>query len=102
MSLSKSLVVQELLNYRNEIGKRTRQIVKNLLPNDMKRKVSPQGLEKILLEGGVTKQEESMWLLDFWGKKDIAGILLMPPTRHVMLHINDCCKWKELFRAKKR
>lgn len=101
INLSKSLVVQEVLHYRNEVGKRTRQIIKKLKPDDMKRKVSPQGLEKILLEGGVTKQEESIWLLDFWGKKDIAGILLMPPTRHVMLHINDCCKWRELFRTKK-
>jgi len=101
INLSKSLVVQELLNYRNEVGKRTRQIVKSLLIDAIRRKVSPQGLDKILLEGGVTKQEESIWLLDFWGKKDIAGILLMPPTRHVMLHMNDCCKWKELFRDRK-
>ncbi len=101
MNLSKSLVIRELLHYRNEVGKRTRQIVQNLKSDDMKRKVSPHGLDKIMLEGGVTKQENSMWLLDFWSKKDIAGILLMPPTRHVMLHINDCCKWKELFRTKK-
>jgi len=32
---------------------------------------------------------------------DIGGILLMPPTRHVMLHINDCYKWKQFFRTKK-
>jgi len=101
INLSKSLVLHELLNYRNEVGKRTRQIVKSLLIDAIRRKVSPQGLDKILLEGGVTKQEESIWLLNFWGKKDIAGILLMPPTRHVMLHMNDCCKWKELFRARK-
>ncbi|MDB9152336.1 hypothetical protein [Parabacteroides distasonis] len=37
---------------------------------------------------------------DFWAKKDIAGILLMPPTRHVMLHLNDCCKWKLTIRGK--
>ena len=37
---------------------------------------------------------------DFWAKKDIAGILLMPPTRHVMLHLNDCCKWKLAIRGK--
>lgn len=27
-------------------------------------------------------------LLDF-GKKDVAGLFIMPPTRHVILHLND-------------
>jgi len=101
INLSKSLVKQELLCYRNEVGKRTRRIVGNLTPDDMKREVSSHGLDKILQEGGVTNQEGSLWLLDFWGKKDVAGILLMPSTRHVMLHLNDCCTWKEFFRSKK-
>ncbi len=101
IELSKSLNIHELLQYRNEVGKRTRLIVKGLSSNDMKRKVSPKGLEKILHEGGVTSQEDSIWLLDFWGKKDVAGILLMPPTRHVMMHLNDCCKWKLLMKTKK-
>jgi len=100
MDLSKTLNIGELLRYRNEVGKRTRRIVKNLTADNMKQKVSQIRLKKILLEGGVTKQEDSIWLLDFWGKKDIAGILLMPPTRHVMLHLNDCCKWKSLLRTK--
>ena len=49
---------------------------------------------------GTTNHEDSIWLLDFWAKKDIAGILLMPPTRHVMLHLNDCCKWKLAIRGR--
>ena len=102
MDLSRRINISELLHYRNEVGIRTRNIVKSLTSTDMRTKVPLSGLDKILLEGGVTKQEDSVWLLDFWGKKDKAGILLMPPTRHVMLHLNDCCKWKELIRTKKR
>lgn len=102
MDLSKSLNIKELLNYRNEVGKRTRNIVMGLTSEDMKRKVSSVDLEKILLNGGVTKQKESIWLLDYWGEKDIAGILLMPPTRHEMLHINDCCKLKYYIRTKNK
>ena len=70
IQLSKSLRIQELLEYRK------------------------------LEEGGITNHEDSIWLLDFWAKKDIAGILLMPPTRHVMLHLNDCCKWKLAIRGR--
>jgi len=102
MNLSKSINVEELLNYRNKVGNRTREIVSELTPDDMKRKIPSRALEKILCEGGVTRQENSIWLLDFWGKKDVPGILLMPPTRHVMLHLNDCCKWKEYIRANKK
>lgn len=102
MDLSKRINIRELLNYRNEVGVRTREIITRLLADDMKRKVTKQGVERIFKEGGVTSDEESYWLLDFWGKKDVAGLLLMPPTRHVMLHLNDCCKWKEYIRTKSK
>lgn len=102
MNLSRNINIEELFYYHNEVAKNTREIVKNLKAEDMKRKIAPIDLERILMSGGVTKQEDSIWLLDFWGKKDIAGILLMPSTRHVMLHLNDCCKWKEYFRTKKK
>jgi len=100
MNLSKDINVDELLNYRNEVGSRTREIVGTLTKDDMKRKIPSQALEKVFCEGGVTQQEDSVWLLNFWGKKDVAEILLMPPTRHVMLHLNACCKWKEYIRIK--
>lgn len=80
MNLSKSINIDELLCYRNEVVKNTREVVKKLKSEDMKRKVSPIDLERILVTGGVTKHGDSIWLLDFWGNKDIAGILLMPPT----------------------
>ncbi|HEB5000640.1 TPA: DinB family protein [Clostridioides difficile] len=102
MNLSKSINIDELLCYRNEVAKNTIEVVKDLKAEDMKRKVSPIDLERILVTGGVIKHEDSIWLLDFWGNKDIAGIFLMPPTRHVILHLNDCCKWKEYFRTKKK
>ena len=102
ISLSRQLNIQELLAYRNAVGQRTHAIVTALSANDMKRKVSAQGLEAIKQAGGVTNQEDSLWLLDFWGKKDVAGLLLMTPTRHVLLHLNDCCKWKRYIRQNKK
>lgn len=102
MSLSKSIKIEELLCYRNEVGKRTRQIVTSLSQKDIIRPIAEGDIQRIQKEGGVTSQEDSVWLLDFWSKKDVAGILLMPPTRHVMLHLNDCCKWKEHIRSHKK
>lgn len=102
MNLSKEIDVKELLRYHNEVAKNTRRVLGNLNADDMKRRVSPADLDRILACGGVTKEEQSIWLLDFWGKKDVAGILLLPATRHVLLHLNDCCKWKAYFRTKKQ
>lgn len=100
MAFSRQVNCKELLNYRMAVGERTREIVSQLTFEDMKRNVNEVDLMKIREEGGVTSQKDSVWLLEFWRSKDIAGLLLMPPTRHVMLHLNDCCKWKEKIRTR--
>ena len=102
MVLSKSLNIVQLIAYRNAVGKRTRESFKELSPTSFKKKVSQKCLDKILKEGGVTYHKDSIWLLDFWGKKDISSLLLMPPTRHEIMHLNDCCKWKKVIRTKKK
>lgn len=102
MELSRQINTEKLLAYWNAVGQRTRDIVKSLSTDDMKRKVSAEGLEIIKQIGGVTNQEDSLWLFDFWGKKDVAGLLLMPPTRHLIMHLNDCCKWKKHIRENKK
>jgi len=99
IKLSKELNSAELLAYRNAVGTRTREIVTELTGEDMKRKVSPDGINKIRSEGGTCTNSE--WLLEYWGGKDIAGLLLMPPTRHLMMHLNDCCKYKQKIRKEK-
>lgn len=101
MELSRTINTEQLICYRNAVAHKTRDIIRSLSAADLKRRVRQGDIDKILSVGGVTQQENSIWLLDFWGKKDVAGILLMPPARHVMLHLNDCCKWKEYIRTKK-
>ncbi len=90
----------ELIEYRNAVGMRTREIVTALAASDMKRKVNAEDCRKIYDAGGVTDNPDSVWLLDFWGGKDVAGLLLMPATRHSILHLNNCCKVKENMRKK--
>jgi hypothetical protein len=102
MAFSRQVCAAELLNYRAAVGIKSREILRKLTAADMKRKVSPDSIDRLLHEGGVTEQADSRWLLDFWGKKDVAGILLMPLTRHQTLHLNDCYRWKEHIRGKKK
>lgn len=96
---SAQLDMLELRNYRMAVGRKTREILKNLVPKDIKRKVRPESIRRIWEEGGVTGADQSRWLLDFWGKKTVAGIILMPITRHQLVHINDSLKLKSKIRV---
>lgn len=102
LSFSTSVNKGELKNYRNAVGRQTLKLLSHLTPADIKRKVTQSGLERIRSEGGVTNQPSSLWLLDFWGKKDVAGILQMPITRHQVVHLNDSLKLKEKIKKLKR
>ena len=92
---SRSVDMAELRNYRNAVGTKTKNILKELSPSNMKRKVNHENTDRILAEGGVTEHKDSIWLLDFWERKNIAGILLMPVTRHQIGHLNDSMRLKK-------
>ncbi|MDR2728031.1 MAG: DinB family protein [Chitinispirillales bacterium] len=91
---SRSIDMEALREYRNDVGLRTREIINNLTPQDLKRKFKPESLKRIVDEGGVVEDEKSIWLIDFWGRKNVAGIILMPVTRHQLVHLNECMRIK--------
>lgn len=101
IDFSKHIVIKELLNYRTAVGKQTQKILSCLNYQDMKRKIDKKDTDKILECGGVLDKPDSIWLLDFWGKKDVAGIILMPITRHQCVHINHCFNLKQKIAKKK-
>lgn len=94
LSFSSEVDRRALYEYRNAVGRRVREILENLKPADLKRRFSKRQVDRILEEGGVLSHPDSIWLMDFWGKKNVSGILLMPITRHQMGHLNDCLKLK--------
>jgi hypothetical protein len=46
-----------------------------------------------LREGAVV--EDAKGLIDYWSKRKISGLLLMPPTRHCFIHLNEALKIKK-------
>jgi hypothetical protein len=50
-------------------------------------------LQQVLDEGAVV--QEAQGLLDYWGGLNIAGLLLMPPTRHNFVHLNEALRIKQ-------
>lgn len=101
IDLSKSIDIGALKEYRKAVGNQTQSIFSKLKFEDMKRKIESKNIEKIVKEGGVTEHPDSIWLLDFWGRKNVAGIILMPGTRHQIGHLNDCINIKEKIDKKK-
>jgi hypothetical protein len=85
--LSERINLPALRAYRRAVGRRTREIVKLLQTGDLSRKVEARRLEQMRLEGAVP--EAASGLLDYWGGLTVAGLLLMPATRHIYLHWNE-------------
>jgi hypothetical protein len=91
----KNVNIKALNEYRIKVGKQTVKIIKGLTFSDMKRKPEKKQLDKIMKSGGLLEKEKSKWLLDFWGNKNIVGLIMMPITRHQTMHLNDCFSIKE-------
>jgi hypothetical protein len=91
--LSARIDIEALRAYRRAVGRRTREIVVQLSPEALKRKVDPSCLQRVRDEGAVV---EAAWgIVDYWGRRDIAGLLLMPLTRHNMVHLNEALRLKQ-------
>ena len=101
IALSESLDIAALWEYRQSVARRSREILDALTPQDLARGFHPEQKERLTAEGCLTTHPDSIWLADFWCKKDVAGILLLPPTRHQAGHLNDCIKLKKKIMSKR-
>lgn len=99
IEFSEQINKQELINYRNAVGTQTRKTLKSLTPADLKRKPKAECLEQIVIEGGLLEHKGSLWLKDFWGKHTVAGLILLPITRHHMMHLPDCLVIKQYIES---
>lgn len=89
--------IKALLKYRKKVGKSTQKILSELKHSDLKIKVNKEQIEKIRKSGGVINKDKAIWLLDFWGNKNIMGLINMPITKHQIVHINDCFNIKNKY-----
>lgn len=87
VSWAKEINVAELKNYMIAVGKNTRRILSELTLEQIKSMVPEEWVMRILEEGGVTTDFRSVWLLVFWGRLTIGGMILTPMTSHHMMHL---------------
>jgi hypothetical protein len=90
---SECVNVKALKAYRITVGRRTRQVVKKLKAEDYQKTVDPLRAQKVMEEGAISP--DAMEIMHYWAARTIAGLLLMPPTRHCFLHWNEGLKIKK-------
>ena len=90
--LSAAIDIEALRAYRLAVGRRTREIVQQLEPEALKQKVDPSRLQQVRDERAVV--EAANGIVDYWGRRNIAGLLLMPATRHNLVHLNEALRLK--------
>lgn len=98
IDFSEQVNKQELIHYRDTVGRQTREILKALTPDDLKRKPRAEYLNRLVDEGGLLEAKGSLWLKDFWGKHTVGGLILLPLTRHHMMHLPDSAAIKAWIR----
>ena len=85
--LSKKIDFEALRGYRTAVGAATREVVNQLSPDQIKLKVEPDRIRDLLNRGIVLPG--AIGIAEYWGSRSITGLLLMPPTRHNMVHFNE-------------
>lgn len=87
---STQINLRDLLDYRRAVGESTRVILSQITMNQLKEKPTAEQCQRLLENKSIADHEASRWLLDFWKKKNGLGLILMPLTRHQVVHLSDC------------
>lgn len=86
-AFSQSLNISELLRYAADVKASTDELLSRLSYEDSKRRFTIDDKERVIASKSVSEDENAVWLIDYWCGKDITGIIKMPFTRHLIMHI---------------
>ncbi len=85
--LSRSINPSALLAYRRAVGLRTRALIRRLDLAILDVRPAPARLRRLVTQKAV--YDSTTWLLDYWGRNPAANLLLMPASRHSLVHLNE-------------
>jgi hypothetical protein len=95
-NFSNTIDIEALLAYRLAVGRRTQEIVRQLQPSELRRKVEPSRIRQVWDEGAVV--EAARGIAEYWSKRTMAELLLMPATRHNLIHLGEALQLKRRFK----
>jgi hypothetical protein len=92
IEFSKALDLKQLREYVIAVTANTNGIIKGMSFQDSKTKVTAERKTKVIKSKTVSTDESAFWLVDYWCNKTYAGLMLMPFSRHIMLHLDGCLR----------
>ena len=92
---SKKISIDELYHYIMDVDESTTQILKSLTFQDTKEKITDEKRKNLELLHVVSEDETACWLIDYWCKKDVKGLVQMPFSRHWIMHIEACLRIRD-------
>lgn len=92
---SKSLKIDALYEYLNEVSQSTNKLLNELSFEDLKIQMSSHDEERLHSLNSVSDNESAIWLISYWCGKDIKGLIQMPFSRHLIMHTEACLRIKE-------
>lgn len=87
VTFSKGLNIAGLLRYAGDVRASTDELLRDLSFEDTKRRFDDEDRRRVIASKCVSEDESASWLIDYWCGKDVAGIIRMPFTRHLIMHI---------------
>ena len=92
IEFSKALNIDKLKEYIAAVFSNTNEIIKSMSYEDSRIKVSEEKRASLIKSNTVSTDDNAFWLVDYWYKKNYVGLLLMPFSRHQMLHLDGCMR----------
>ncbi len=84
---SRILNIRSVYDYAASVKLSTEKILQNISYADLKRTFGESDRKKLMDEGCVDHSENAVWLIDYWCRKNISGLIKMPFSRHWIMHI---------------
>ena len=92
IEFSKMLKIEALKDYAYTVLNNTNIMIQKMSFEESKTKISEERKAEVLKTQTVSNDGNAIWLVDYWCKKNYAGLFLMPFSRHHMLHLNGCLR----------
>lgn len=87
IDFSKSLNLDALYDYAIAVKNATDNLLQKLSYSDLEKTFNKTDKERICSLHVVSNEENAYWLIDYWCKKSIRGLIQMPFSRHWIMHI---------------
>jgi len=85
---SEKLDIEEIYKYFIKVHQTSNEYISSLEYKDLKIKVNNEIKKKLIDSKCVSEDENAFFLVDYWCNKDILGLLKMPFSRHLIMHID--------------